>query len=650
MAAPSVMYYGSTQPPPAVVPLRAGPLSLVYENGDLRYIRLGSREIIRRIYMAVRDHNWGTAAHVLDDVQMRIELDSFAITYQVHNQHGDIDFAWAGSIQGSADGVISFGFRGEARSIFRRNRLGFCVLHPIRECAGAACTLEHIDGTRTETTFPKLVAPQLYVNGLPTPHQPFASLAAMTHTVAPGVRAEVRFEGEVFELEDQRNWIDASYKTYCTPLALPFPVEVAQGTLIEQRIQVRLEGAASVSALADNRIHISARPDAPLRTLPRLGIGLNGDGTVLTAAEIERVRALNLTHVRADVALDQAGWQERLAQFAADAAACALPVEWVLTISDAAEAELLAFAQVMKTAPAEVFAYTVWHRRELVTDGRWVKLARIILDREPRVPIGAGSKANFAELNRGWPDSRTWDFITFTANPQVHARDLASVRETPSAFPALLATARQHSGGKPLALSPLTLRQPFNPVATGPEIPPPPGTLPNKVDPRQVSLFGAGWTLACLKYLGESGFLHHVTLYEATGWLGVMERAQGSPLPEQFPSLPGGVYPLYHVLADVGAMAGALVLPLLSSDPLKVEALALHKGTQRRVLLANLEGAQATVRLPEWSGTASVRVLDEHTFVDACSDPVGFRAQTTPLLEHSLHLPPYALACIDYSE
>lgn len=29
------------------------------------------------------------------------------------------------------------------------------------------------------------------------------------------------FEGDVFEMEDQRNWTDASYKTYCTPWGCP---------------------------------------------------------------------------------------------------------------------------------------------------------------------------------------------------------------------------------------------------------------------------------------------------------------------------------------------------------------------------------------------------------------------------------------------
>jgi len=46
---------------------------------------------------------------------------------------------------------------------------------------------------------------------------------AITHEVAPGVRAEVRLLGDVFETEDHRNWTDANFKTYGTPLRLLFP-------------------------------------------------------------------------------------------------------------------------------------------------------------------------------------------------------------------------------------------------------------------------------------------------------------------------------------------------------------------------------------------------------------------------------------------
>ena len=45
----------------------------------------------------------------------------------------------------------------------------------------------------------------------------------------PGVFATVRMEGDAFEMEDHRNWTDASFKTYVRPLALPWPYVLPAG-------------------------------------------------------------------------------------------------------------------------------------------------------------------------------------------------------------------------------------------------------------------------------------------------------------------------------------------------------------------------------------------------------------------------------------
>jgi len=46
MTIANILRYGAEAPLPEAIPLRAGPLSLIYENGDLRYICLGEREVI----------------------------------------------------------------------------------------------------------------------------------------------------------------------------------------------------------------------------------------------------------------------------------------------------------------------------------------------------------------------------------------------------------------------------------------------------------------------------------------------------------------------------------------------------------------------------------------------------------------------------
>ena len=63
-----VLCYGTDEPLPERVPLRAGPLSLIWEGGDLRTIKVGGREVLRRIYVATRDRNWGTVSNVMSNV------------------------------------------------------------------------------------------------------------------------------------------------------------------------------------------------------------------------------------------------------------------------------------------------------------------------------------------------------------------------------------------------------------------------------------------------------------------------------------------------------------------------------------------------------------------------------------------------------
>src|SRR3954454_806707 len=97
-----------------VTPLHAGPISLLFSNGDLRQLRVNGVEIVQRIYMAVRDQNWGTAPVVLHDLVIDDYGDHFRITFTAVNRQNDIGFTWQGVVQGDADGVIHFTMDGRA--------------------------------------------------------------------------------------------------------------------------------------------------------------------------------------------------------------------------------------------------------------------------------------------------------------------------------------------------------------------------------------------------------------------------------------------------------------------------------------------------------------------------------------------------------
>ncbi len=260
-------------------------------------------------------------------------------------------------------------------------------------------------------------------------------------------------------------------------------------------------------------------------------------------------------------------------------------------------------------------------------------------------PIGAGSNADLYELNLQRPPLGA-DFICWSMNPQVHSSDCASIAETPEAAAQQITCARQYFPGKPLVISPITLKPRFNAVATGPEPPAPPGELPPQVDRRQTSLFGAAWTLAMLNALAEAG-ADVVTFFETVGWRGVMEVESGPPIPEQFPSLPGAAFPLYHVLADVGEFEGGQALAVESSHPLSIAAMALSRDRRFRLLLANLGPDPCAIALLNVPRLRQIRRLDESTVLTAMTQPESFRRRWSPFHGQSVTAPPFGLATLD---
>jgi hypothetical protein len=645
-----VQYYGVDVPPLEPIKLSAGPVSMIFEPalGFLRYIKLGNREILRGLYVAVRDHNWGTVAPQVDNVQVDDLGDGFVLTFDVSCVLRNIDFFWRGRITGDVDGTVVYEMEGEARSTFMRNRIGFCVLHAPSACAGDACVIEKADGLCEEGHFPSDISP----------HQPFVDMKAIAHEVIPGVKARVAFEGDVFEMEDQRNWTDASYKTYCTPLGLPFPVEVKKGEKVQQSVRLSLEGDVSGVLPVDDGgvVTFRATGDGALK-LPDIGLGVASHGQELSDTEIARLQVLNMSHVRVDLHLSAQGWREALERAVKDATALGVALEVALYVSDQAQAELTALAEALANANPQVARWFVFHKGEKATSSGWMKLARAVLKKyDTHPPLGGGAPAYFTELNRNRPPVEDLECVVYSLNPQVHAFDNASLIETLQAQKWTVDSAKTFVGKLPISVSPVTFRPRFNPNATGGTEETNDGHLPSQVDPRQMSLFGAGWTLGSLKYLCEAG-VRSVTYFETSGWRGVQETANGSPEPGLFPSKPASVFPLYHTLAYFGGMRSGEIVPSLSSDTLRVEGAILRQGHWVRFLIANLTAQEQTVCVSYSGllGSVRVEVMDERYFEEATENPERFRIRKTEEqgvvivgVEHEgfeLTLKPFAMVC-----
>ena len=645
----SILYHGTQELPPNPLKLRAGPLSMIFEpaTGFLRRIRLGDLEVIRAIYGAVRDHHWETILPSLTGLETEIQDESFRLRFEVLCRTELIHFWWRGVVTGEASGRISYAFHGEARSDFLRNRIGLCVLHPITECAGRECVVQHTDGRKESGTFPKLVSP----------HQPFLDIQGCSWEIPePGVRAELAFEGEVFETEDQRNWTDASYKTYSTPLSLPMPVLVAQGTKIEQTVALSLTGLTTRTVLEAP----AGPPELTIATSPALlwpplGHCVASHGQPLSPREVERLKRVRAAHLRVDLELSNPGYVDALERASREARQLDTRLHVALIVGKQPERELIGFAAESRRVRSQVAAWLIFHREEVASSEKWVCLAKsILLDPAADVAWATGTRQNFAELNRAWPHGGFAVFPCFSANPQAHMFDYLTMVENVAAQADAVETARRRAG-QPVIVSPITLRP------SAKFVPREDGVLgktalPSDVDPRQMALFGAAWTLGSISRLAATGKVHSLTYFETTGWRGLMETEGGSHDPDRFFSRPGWVFPVYHLFADLGEFSARQTHPTCSSHPLALEGLALSDGQGRlRFLVANLtsEVQEAGVRVE--ASHARVRYLDESNAEEAMSDPETFRARPGTVVAAAgqrinLRLLPFGLARIDVGE
>jgi D-apionolactonase len=445
-------------------------------------------------------------------------------------------------------------------------------------------------------------------------------------------------EGDTFEMEDQRNWTDASFKTYCTPLELPYPTSVPEGTKIVQGISVRLVGAVPKADSSDHRgddrpILTLAKDETPL---PRLGLQVSSQTGELSDIERKRLKALNLDHLRVDLALTNDHFSVELRQATAQARSLGVKLQVGLRLGQQPEWALDRLAAEVRALRPPVSLWLI-----IGADPTLYQLARQRLRAlGGKALVGAAHEdINFTQLNRVRPTPDMLEVVAYGVTPQIHAFDNHSIMETLPIQAETVRSARQFIGGIPLVITPITLR--LQSVAQAPL----PGELPSSVDARQPTLFAAAWTLGSIKYLAEAG-IQSATYYETVGWKGIMESAAGTSQPDKFPSQPGAVFPIYHVLHDIDEFAGGRVQRVDSSDTLSVAGLALRKGKRLRLLVANLTNHQQPTAIRGLSAPIKVRQVDLLSPGQPADASAG-KSGDTAAMELPLLLPAYGVIRID---
>jgi hypothetical protein len=508
-------------------PWRAGRWSLDRRDDEIADLAFDGRPVLRSIRAVVRDRDWNTAGWTLGDV----ETDGRMLRIPLSSDGYGSDIRGEVRVETSGDTVV-VSFEAVSHTDFDTNRAGLVVLHP-PQLAGADLQVTHPLAGVTETRFPAEISA----------HQPVFDIAGLAWE-HQGLEVAVAFTGDVFEMEDQRNWTDASYKTYSRPLSLPFPYPLAAGDRIVQRVEVRVREVAP-AASGDGETVIAL---APAGAFPAVNVSASNapdpEPADLPPIGAELVVELDLRTPAWPAALERA-------------ASRGLPLD-VRAVLDDPDPELLgALAHAIRGR--DVARVAVFHPFFHVSEAAFVAVLRAALaDAGVIVPVVGGSRSHFTELNRErerMPGDL--DGLVVTVTPLFHALSSAQLRESVAMQRLVAAQTVAHAGGLPVRVGPITLRPRFNDVATGPQPAPARADLvegygaefTGSVDERQASSELAAWTIASAAALAVPG-VAGLTYFEEWGPRGIRSAA-GEP---------------YPVAAAIEALAGLAGTGLLAGD------------------------------------------------------------------------------------
>jgi len=644
----SIKLFGTEVPNPKFKTLQAGALSAVFDNGALRYIKLGETEVLRAIAFLVRDENWGTFTPEISNLKIKQGKSDFRVTYDARCRDAKRSLTYRAEISCGADGALRFDAIAFPESDFLTNRTGFIVLHPLTGVAGYPVEVEHVDERKARDKFPAII----------NPVQPFCGIRSLRHKVADGIFVTCRMEGDTFEMEDHRNWTDSSFKTYVRPLAEPWPYTLRKGVEIKQSVSLAFSGKLPRAKAAGRSKPVEIALGKAGGALPAIGVAVPEGEADAAFANASLIAQSGARHLVCEADGRKGGLSSTLSvyQRLSKATNADVILEIILPGAQSPATEFASIAEAVKRnglIPAAISVSPAMDLRGVLPGSKGPDgptLAEIYQAARaafPGVRLGGGTFAFFTELNRKRPPTDNLDFVTHTTCPIVHAADDVSVMETLEALPYVVQSAKAFINGKAYCIGPSSIPARLNPYGASTASNPSNGRVClSDMDPRQRGLFGAAWTLGYVAALAVGG-LSAITLGAATGPAGMIYRRTNYAQPYFDEADAAEVYPLYHVVAGLAAASGSKVIAAKSGAPSKVAALAVRGKSGPTLWLANLTGETQTAKVSGFSGGAQLHVLDEGSFVAATRD-AGYLNKGGKALKKvgSVALAPYAVARI----
>ena len=477
--------------------------SILKDQLFLRNIKYKNIEILKLISFLVRDKNWNNyEPKVINSKSFENNND---LNFEFNLTYGDSEKIAVKNNVLIGNDSLSLISTGEFLTDFWTNRIGFNLLLPLEGVVGSDVEVTKTDNSIEHASFPSDISPD----------QPIVKFQELSYDMFDCLNLKINFKGIHFEMEDQRNWGDASYKIYSGSLLDPFPYMEKKKTSFYQEIVISIKEKAKISFNKPHTNYLMTNMSEEF-LMPQVGIKLVNENEIDSNLNFDFLYHLvdfdNLNHSSKKILSNH-------------------PIYLIALIDHIKKVELVIqeikdFVTVNKINLNKLLICPKVYLNSYQPAGEWPKVPRLTEYYQlaksifSNVDIFSGMVTNFTELNRKRPDSY-YDGVNFSFTPIVHDASDSGVLDTPNTLPYIISTLNSFTKDTPIHIGPITLGMHFNPYGEK--------LADNKeqkrlemaeFDPRHDSLISLNWSIAVLSQIVSKN-TKYITYTSLTGVHGI---------------------------------------------------------------------------------------------------------------------------------
>ena len=645
----NIKFFGTEETETKPQYIEVGQLSFELFNGSLRNINFKNREILRGIAYISRDKYWGTYDHKIADLEINKDKNFFNISYNSDLNDNTQSLSMNAKIEGSTEGLI-FSMTAVPLTQFVTNRTGFVILHPLIDIVGKPVEIEKTHGSIILDQFPVEIKPD----------QPFFNIKSFTNFFDSDIKVSIKFNGDKFEMEDQRNWLGASFKTYSGSLLDSWPYTLEEGKTFSQSVELKIIKKNIYTSSKKDKKLIEINFGEKCSKIPEIGssISISPTNEILKFKKI--IKSASPSYFVARLNGGDQDLKEKINLYNSIRTETKTPLwlELILSSTHKINSEIKKVSSEFNSfnlCPEFLF---VTHSNDMISfqpgdlrpsSPKYEDLARLARIHFPNSKIGGGVLAFFTELNRLPVPPNLFDFVCHSVCPSVHASDDLTIMQNLETIEWIVKSTRKMIGSAKYHLGPCSISTRVNPYGKSVNKNPLHKRLClSEMDPRVKGLFGASWMLGLVSEFAYSG-IDSIALGALDGPDGMIYTKQDY-ISDFFENKNLEVFPAFHVLKGLTTEIGSDLREVKCNQKNHISTIAIDTINGLELWIGNRTNLKKTVRISGISEGSRINFIDESNFDKALKhDYLNSKGKLMDQ-NNEVELSPYAVVRIKSSE